>query len=194
MTRRVPRPHTILHDRLDSTRTSRLALERRLERDRDWCIYARTPWQVAADQRVSTARHTLSFVALIRHIPTVARGEQGRQQPTPSRQRFEWRRTRGKDLAMLGIRKGWKLVWLRGADGGGGGMARRTRAGEEVVAIAGKTRRFRMMGNPTALQPEPQRLFSLKFVGLGREPGLGEAWEVMVVLTWLGVWAKWCPT
>lgn len=93
------------------------------------------------------------------------------------------------DIMPLGTRKGWKLVWLRGASG----MARRTSGGEEVVAVAGH--RSRTLMQPSQYYEsndswESHRLFSLEFVGAGRELGFGEPWEVMVVLTWLGLWAR----
>lgn len=193
--RRFHNPHIILHDQLDRTR--RIAT---LERDHASRARARARmcWEAAAGlpyERVSTAGRTTSFVAPVRLTPAGAGAAAGQddQRPAPSQQRFEWRPTGGADVALLGIRRGWKLVWLRDSDPAAeGGTARTTRDGEEVVAVAGHvTRNYTLSERGALFQLEPRRLFSLKFVGLGREPGLGEPWEVLVVLTWLGLWSRW---
>lgn len=63
---------------------------------------------------------------------------------------------------------------------------------EEVVAIAGWPKLpagfGRKMLLPWTTAPEQNRLFTLRFEGRGCTGELGDGWEVLAIVTWLGLW------
>lgn len=106
-------------------------------------------------------------------------------------QRFEWRRSGGAEVNYLGVKKGWKLVragTTSFAAHGGDGPAETTDA---VIAVAGccPEQYVRSEGTQRVIF-EDRKLFSLMFMDAGLTSDLGEGWEVLVIITWLGLWAK----
>lgn len=105
---------------------------------------------------------------------------------TGRREDFEWRHSRGDDVAALGGRSdGWKLVRIA-ADGPGGakpgstssGGGARSSDGKEVVAVWATTHRRLHKG------------FRFRFLGTGADGSLGERWAIMAVVSALRGWDK----
>ncbi|KAI1257037.1 hypothetical protein MGN70_000075 [Eutypa lata] len=104
------------------------------------------------------------------------------------RETFEWRHSRGPEVAALGgSHAGWKLVRLStdapdGGGGGGGGAATFVQGGAkssdglEVVAVWANAR----MSLTKQLQ--------FQFLGSGAGGILGERWALMAVITALRMW------
>ncbi|KAK7752593.1 hypothetical protein SLS62_005362 [Diatrype stigma] len=90
------------------------------------------------------------------------------------RETFEWRHSRGDEVAALGAaHAGWKLVRL---GGGGGEKEAGGGSGEEIVAAWAHAR----MSLTKQLQ--------FGFVGSGASGVLGERWAIMAVITALRIW------
>lgn len=87
---------------------------------------------------------------------------------------FEWRHSRGEDVASLGSvwGRGWKLV--RTATGRGAAVG----AGTDVVAV--------FSTGPVSMTKK----FCFKFVGAGETGVLGERWAVMAVISAIAIWEK----
>ncbi len=89
------------------------------------------------------------------------------------REAFEWRHSRGPEVAALGSAGGgWKLVRLGGA-GPGVGAGR-----EEVVAVWSNVRM------------SLTKLLQFRFLNSGLSGVLGERWAVMAVITALRMWDR----
>lgn len=91
------------------------------------------------------------------------------------REAFEWRHSRGPEVAALGAsHAGWKLVRLGGGGGGSGSGGN----GEEVVA-AWATARMSL-----------SKQLQFHFLGAGASGLLGERWAIMAVITALRIWDR----
>lgn len=91
----------------------------------------------------------------------------------PLREVFEWRHTRGPEVCALGgIASGYKLVRMSGIRGGGPLAG----DGNEVVAV------FSFSGMSLT------KSMCFGFMGSGLSNMLGERWEVMAVISALGIW------
>lgn len=65
-----------------------------------------------------------------------------------------------------------------------------TRRGEEIVAVAGHMApNFATTEAGFSVALEGRKLLSLQFVGSGAGRELGEGFELLVVMTFLGLWA-----
>lgn len=104
---------------------------------------------------------------------------------TGRRERFEWRHSRGNEVAALGGRSsGWKLVRIAtdapggtntGATFGGGA---KSSDGKEVVAVwAATTGRL-------------HKGFRFQFLGTGANGSLGQRWATMAVISALRCWNR----
>lgn len=102
---------------------------------------------------------------------------------------FEWRHTGGHAAYYhLGARQGWKLLRLdRTAQARDG--AERSRDGAEVVAAFSFIRDEAVEYDALRVR-EAFRLLSFVFVGVGAAGELGEEWEVLAVVTALGIWHR----
>lgn len=87
----------------------------------------------------------------------------------------------------LGAREGWKLVRLNRTSRSYAGIERSRDGAEVVAAFAfGKDE----PRNRTFQAFEAYRLLSFAFVGGGATGELGEEWEVLAVMTALGIWHR----
>lgn len=109
---------------------------------------------------------------------------------------YEWRLTHLQEEAceQLNIeRGGWQLLRKdRIMYSGDESTSKVIQRQPEVVAIAGWPRPpagGRMLPTWTAAS-EPNRLFTLRFQGRGATGELGDGWEVLAIVTWLGLWHR----
>ena len=100
------------------------------------------------------------------------------------RENFEWRKTHGSEIRDLDRwSRGWKLVRLDGPPPLGQGGERNgrdvgvTSDGKEVVAISGWNSSWSMT-----------KALKFQFLGTGLNGDLGEAWELMAVMTAVRTW------
>lgn len=127
---------------------------------------------------VSTAGKVMSFI-----IPGVHGS--GRLQ------RFEWQRSDGAEVSLLGVKKGWKLVWVDANSFASHDGDASTKTKDAVIAVAGcGPEQYVISERGGGGILEDKKLFSLMFMKPGLTEDLGEGWEVMVIITWLGLWAK----
>ncbi|KAJ6020444.1 hypothetical protein N7540_005948 [Penicillium herquei] len=100
------------------------------------------------------------------------------------KQRFEWRRSRAKEVERIatGDLYGWKLVRVSGPNRGSGGPRKQrdfgfTSDGLEIVAVFAHNSSNRMA-----------KALRFAFMGTGLTGELGEVWEIMAVVSALQLW------
>lgn len=103
--------------------------------------------------------------------------------PKGTRERFEWRKSHGKEIKELatGISYGWKLVRLAEVVASARSRKERdhgsTSDGLEIVALVAHNGSWSMTKG-----------FRFAFMGSGLDGTMGESWEIVVVTTAIQMW------